>query len=96
MDSGESEESAESEIESAESETESGESEESEGSPTVSAALEVAEGPVDDAVAPDDADDELESAPLPEPVESAKAIAGTDAIAAPTPKATASPATRPM
>ncbi len=65
-------------------------------SETESGALEAAEGPVDDSPAPDDVDDELESAPLPEPVESAKATAGTDAIAAPTPKATASPATRPM
>jgi hypothetical protein len=45
---------------------------------------------------PADEDDPLEPAEPAEPVPSAKATPGVDAIAAPTPKATASAATRPM
>ncbi|GJF09130.1 hypothetical protein NGTWS1803_13840 [Mycolicibacterium cyprinidarum] len=64
------------------------ESDESDESDTA----ESAEEALEDASA---ADDGLEfSEPL-EPVVSAKATAGIDAIAAPTPNATASPATRP-
>jgi hypothetical protein len=60
--------------------------------------------PVVDGEDPDDEDpavdedelDELEPPEPPEPLGSAKATTGTDAIAAPTPNATASAPTRPM